>query len=690
MSKKKATMTLKDFHGGSIPSDLPLPSAPGTVVRPLDRGGLDRAVPWGNPVGRSDHRLRPGSAGAVRSLDDKTPFLTHSVHIGRNFDEDERKPLDGMSAPRRTVSDESIHPIPVRLEPKLDYSSTVGGISRPFSNPEAHLSSGGAKSSYAAAHVGMQSQNFSGSRPAWGVNNQNASGSSEQAVGGSHLNAWGMRKEVVVGVGDRGPMTWSAPDAVSKLAHASALEKVSSGRWHSKQPMHHPVDVEVIGNLETEIEVQSSMYDLHASNVMNVPGGREFHDVTLARHAERSLAIDEAVPVGGKELPSYERPRSPLYSETKDRNPPFYADGVQLARLAGKSGGPELPMPVPSESSDRPKLKLLPRSKPYESSEPYVDYKQGYQLQVDRAVAKDGSEFYGNANPTKPGLGGPETYEIANPKKTGLAGPELYGNANVTKPGFAEPERYGNANPTKPGLTGSEIHGNTYPIKAGSAGPDTGNQAVERPKLSLKPRSQPVEQLPRNVERERNILFGGARPREFVLKERGFDDVPVNNHDLGQPIHRVKQDFPRAETLPVHATPRYNEKGDYNPLDHRNGKTSERHDQRMVIEKSDNRRNWRSENRRSGRDLEKHQPHERAPSPETWRKPIEQPAPVDAPGQRYRKAASAVELAQAFSRSVSDPKTDDRVSGPRALSSHGQIPFSRLMGAHPRPQINGY
>ena len=32
MSKKKVsgnTMTLKDFHGGSIPSDLPLPSAPG-------------------------------------------------------------------------------------------------------------------------------------------------------------------------------------------------------------------------------------------------------------------------------------------------------------------------------------------------------------------------------------------------------------------------------------------------------------------------------------------------------------------------------------------------------------------------------------------------------------------------------------------------------------------------------------
>ena len=35
MSKKKGsgnTMTLKDFHGGSIPNDLPLPSAPGVYV----------------------------------------------------------------------------------------------------------------------------------------------------------------------------------------------------------------------------------------------------------------------------------------------------------------------------------------------------------------------------------------------------------------------------------------------------------------------------------------------------------------------------------------------------------------------------------------------------------------------------------------------------------------------------------
>ncbi|KAK2998306.1 hypothetical protein RJ639_023334 [Escallonia herrerae] len=100
------------------------------VVRPLDRGGgLDWAVPWGNPVGRSDHRLRPGSAGAVRSLDEKTL--------------DERKPLDGMSAPRRTVSDENHDSGSIGAQVGLFID--CGGNYRPVSNPEAQLSSGGAE-----------------------------------------------------------------------------------------------------------------------------------------------------------------------------------------------------------------------------------------------------------------------------------------------------------------------------------------------------------------------------------------------------------------------------------------------------------------------------------------------------------------------------------------------------------------
>uniref|UniRef100_F6I237 Uncharacterized protein n=1 Tax=Vitis vinifera TaxID=29760 RepID=F6I237_VITVI len=153
MSKKKAfggsTMTLKDFHGGSIPSDIPLPSAPGAVVRPSDRSGFDRHTSWGNPTGRPDYRSRPNSSPATRNFDDKTPFLAHTVHIGRNFDEDERKPLDGVSAPRRTVSDENINVPLTRVEPKTDYTSSGRLAGRQVSTPVSQLPSASA-SSYSA------------------------------------------------------------------------------------------------------------------------------------------------------------------------------------------------------------------------------------------------------------------------------------------------------------------------------------------------------------------------------------------------------------------------------------------------------------------------------------------------------------------------------------------------------------
>lgn len=136
---------------------------------------------------------------------------------------------------------------------------------------------------------------------------------------------------------------------------------------------------------------------------------------------------------------------------------------------------------------------------------------------------------------------------------------------------------------------------------------------------------------------------------------------------------------------------RYNGKSENAPLDHRIGKNISRRDYRGDIENGNfqRKKNWRSENQRSSRDLEKNQPPvERAPSPETWRKPVEQPLSLT--GRRYGKVASAVELAQAFSKSVSDPKTADRLSGQRGLPGRVQIPFSRLTGPQSRPQINGY
>ncbi|KAI3710392.1 hypothetical protein L2E82_40172 [Cichorium intybus] len=538
MAKKKATMTLKDFHGGSIPSDLPLPSAPGVTPRPLNHTGFDRHTSWTNPMGRQDHRLRPGSAGAVRTYDDKTPFLTHNVQIGRNFDEDERKPLDGGSAPRRTVSDENIRGggngggVAVRQEPKFEYPLAGNISNRPSTTPISQFP-GGSSASYAA-------------RFSEGVNS------------GPSPNAWGPRK--VAGVTEPMAASWSAPDAATKLAHASALEKVSSGRWLSNQHKH--IDVEVIRHPEPEPKLQTK------GNFYTFSHG--------SPDSARSLAVNEVVPP----VASREVPRTDVIQDSP-----------------------------PVEVSERPKLKLLPRSKPVDNLEPLVAYKQ------------------------------------AIPQEAGMVD---IGNDN-----------YGHAN---------------------SMVLEDGHQGFERPRVNLKPRSQSIEQIERNTDRERSSLFGGARPRELVLKERGVDDVAVNHETIQSP-NRAKKEITRADNSPI--TSRQNGKPE--PVDHhRPGKT---------IEKSDAQRrsNWRNENRKSSRDLEKQQPppSERPPSPETWRKPVE-PAPPA--GQRYGKAASAVELAQAFSKSVSDPKVGpDRFSGQRGVPGQGQIPFSRLTGQPTsRTQINGH
>lgn len=164
-------------------------------------------------------------------------------------------------------------------------------------------------------------------------------------------------------------------------------------------------------------------------------------------------------------------------------------------------------------------------------------------------------------------------------------------------------------------------------------------------------------------------------------------------------MSRVKHDGPKSEISPGNAIPtRYSEKTMNLPLDDRTGKITERKDHRVEADRSDvQRRNWWNDNRKNGREAEKHkhqqhQQQERPTSPETWLKPAEQPRPssADSNGMRYGKVASAVELAQAFSSSVSDQNTTDRLSSQRGLPGRGQIPFSRLMGPGSRPQINGY
>ncbi|KAL2495273.1 eukaryotic translation initiation factor-related [Forsythia ovata] len=629
MAKKKATMTLKDFHGGSIPSDLPLPSAPGVMVRPAERGGFDRQTSWGNSMGRSEHRLRPASSGSVRNFDEKAPLLMHKEQFGSHFDEDERKPLDAVLGPHRISSDEGTHAIPSRLaEPKMDFLSGARAGSQLASTPVSQFSSGSIGSSYAGRltevhNVGLKSQIGSCGNGIAGVNYKNVGGNAGQTVAGPHQNAWGVRKEAA---GLREPVStaWSAPDAASKLAHASALEKVSSGRWHSKQLIHQQNDVQLIGHLVNEREINyrgNNILDKQYDRIDAV-GGTVYQDVGLAVHAERSLAVGDGVHVGGKEISPNERARSTMYMKADVRNPSVRSNEFQPVRNAVKSGGSELPSQMPLESLERPKLNLLPRSKPLENIDMIVDYKQ---QPSDPVHLEDVSESYRSAHPE----------------------------------GFAESTR-----------------------------------TLECPKMNLKPQSQPIEQLKRDTEIKRNVVFGGARPRELVLKERGIGDAPASNYG-SELFSRVNLDSPKNETVSAHAATNYNGKAENIHGDKRIVKHTDRRDNRIDVERTDSqRRNQQNESWRNKKEIEKrhNQQQGRPPSPETWRKPVEHqnPASPSATGQRYGKATSAVELAQAFSKSVSDPTVANCLSGPSGVPNRGQVPFSRLMGPTPRPQINGY
>lgn len=105
------------------------------------------------------------------------------------------------------------------------------------------------------------------------------------------------------------------------------------------------------------------------------------------------------------------------------------------------------------------------------------------------------------------------------------------------------------------------------------------------------------------------------------------------------------------------------------------------------------RRNWRENDIKSSRQQQQTQEKTRHPSPETWRKPVSaKPESPDGTGLRHGKAASALELAQAYSP-FSGPKSgtgSNSVNTSRNNQTQQQ-PFSRLVGSTTTPrQINGY
>lgn len=324
------------------------------MVRPMDRSGFDRPTSWGNPMARPDNRPRPSSSPATRHFDDKTPFLAHPGHIGRHFDEDERKPLDGVSAPRKTVGDEGFH---VEVHPE---SASSGRISNWGGSSSFSQASSGPVNSY-AGRAAEQSQ--------IGVNSQNSVGNSGQMGSGSYPNAWTARRDMAASVSEPVQSGWNGQSAVSKLVHASALEKVSSGRWQSKHSVQYHADVQVIQPPETANGLRPKSDD-NVYDGTDAMGGREFSDASLARHVERGLNIEDGFQGGRKEEHNHESTNSSTLLEVKERKPTYYAGSVQPAYSNGKFCGPESQPLVHSEASERPKLKLFPRTKPLENSEP--------------------------------------------------------------------------------------------------------------------------------------------------------------------------------------------------------------------------------------------------------------------------------------------------------------------------------
>ncbi|KAL2652336.1 hypothetical protein R1flu_020464 [Riccia fluitans] len=159
MSKKKvasrSTMTLKDFHGGSIPSDLPLPSAPGMIV---DRSAFERqsSGAWMSPTlgrgygGDRGGYSRQGSASAVRTFDDKASYFPNPANIGRNYDEDERKPSDGRPRSSHSADRYDDH----------GYEERRGGFSMDRYSLEDQSGIASAPSGYGEARISAASDRF--------------------------------------------------------------------------------------------------------------------------------------------------------------------------------------------------------------------------------------------------------------------------------------------------------------------------------------------------------------------------------------------------------------------------------------------------------------------------------------------------------------------------------------------------
>ncbi|KAK4271387.1 hypothetical protein QN277_020089 [Acacia crassicarpa] len=225
----------------------------------------------------------------------------------------------------------------------------------------------------------------------------------------------------------------SGPNAFSKLTLASANDKVSSGRWQLKK-LHSQMNFEI----GTSSDVKSRPLNVNGSrthNMIDTVDEKRDSDLMLARHAERSLSIDDQIQGCRNELLQHERCGISKYSEVQSRH--HHTNGALSALNDAKLDGPELQHSVAYEPREQPKSNFSRWTKPLDSEPSVAD-----DLQVFK----------------------PSTFETTS---------GAHDHANIESPD--------------------------------SAGTESRKEERQRPKLNLKPRSQPLEKLGGNARSDRFV-----------------------------------------------------------------------------------------------------------------------------------------------------------------------------------------
>lgn len=107
------------------------------TCRTVDRSAYERqsSGAWSSPTlgrgyGSNDrgvNHFRQGSGNGVRTFEDKASFFPNPANIGRNYEEDERKPVDGRprSGPTERFEDHGYE----EQRPRSSYEKTVDRFS---------------------------------------------------------------------------------------------------------------------------------------------------------------------------------------------------------------------------------------------------------------------------------------------------------------------------------------------------------------------------------------------------------------------------------------------------------------------------------------------------------------------------------------------------------------------------------